>query len=185
MQIRAFVAIPLSEEMKEGIMQNVKKFPSIEGVKWVKKENLHITLKFLGNILYNKVNTILYALNEVGRRKKAFKIEVEGMGAFPDKRRARVLWFGISEGRETLSELAEDVQEALSFLSLKKEKFSPHITVARMKKLLNLEDFLSNVTLSKIPPMVVKDFVLMQSILSAEGAEYHPLGYVKIGGEDG
>jgi 2'-5' RNA ligase len=168
--LRLFVAIDLPEKVKEEISSKKGDF-NLEKVRWVKKENLHLTLKFLGNVNEKALSSIKEALKRIASDTKAFKFKLQGFGAFPTPKRARVLWVGISEGNSQVITLAEKVDYELSRLGFEREKrkFHPHITLARLKKPASLHKFPS---LDKEIEIKADEIVLFQSILKPEGPNY-------------
>ncbi|BBL80660.1 RNA 2',3'-cyclic phosphodiesterase [Rubrobacter xylanophilus] len=132
--MRAFVAILPPREVREALSRAARSLPVI-GVRWVRPENIHLTLKFLGEVPEDLIPRMSAALSEVARLEHPFRIEPEGFGAFPSPERARVLWAGIGEGSERLEELAAAVEEALSPLGFERERrpFRAHLTLGRAR----------------------------------------------------
>lgn len=105
-KIRCFIAIPLSDEIKEKAVEIQSRLRKANAdVKWVERENLHITLRFLGEIEEAKVEKVKRLMEEVAGRFSPQKLVFKGVGAFPDLRRPRVVWIG-GEG-DSLSKIAE------------------------------------------------------------------------------
>ncbi len=174
--MRVFIAIDLPDELKEEIFKIYNKIKFIRA-KFVEKENLHITLKFLGELQPPKVKEIQEALKSIEFEK--FKIRVKGLGAFPDFNRIRVLWLGIAEGKEKLLELQRKVDIICKKFGFPLEKeYVPHITIARIKQVLNKEKFLEIIDELKnidFGYFEVKEFKLKQSILRPQGPLYKDL----------
>jgi len=102
-------------------------------LKLVEPRNIHVTMRFLGNISLGMVNKIHEAMENV--QFKPFQIEVRGVGAFPNLRFPRVIWAGIRRGSEELKNIFEQLEPQLRQLGFKPDSkgFSPHITIARVK----------------------------------------------------
>ena len=112
--MRTFIAVELPENIKNKIGELQAPLKRTNAfVSWVKPENIHITLKFLGEVPEEKINEVFSATEKalVGTRK--FTMSLKGMGAFPDLRRPRVIWVGAGSGEKELSSLAERIEEEM------------------------------------------------------------------------
>jgi 2'-5' RNA ligase len=149
-------------------------------VKWVKKENLHITLKFLGET--DKKTAIEDKMKEIAEEFSSFNVSLRKIGAFPSSKRAKILWVGVEEGMEELIELFSTIENKLSPLGFEKEvrKFTPHITFARVKKgnysLPEQIDF----SFDSFP---VNEVALFKSTLTPKGPIYEILSSIPLGGK--
>jgi len=167
--MRCFVAINLPEEVKEKIKKITDTLPE-NGIKKVAKENLHLTLKFLGEVKERAIEKVENKLSEIKFNK--FSIGLKDIGFFPSRNFIRVVWIGIGEGKEEIEELQKKIDEKLSELFKKEENFEPHLTIARVKF---LKDKKSVHRLEKIKfkdCFEVESFELMESILRREGPIY-------------
>ncbi|MFN3740033.1 MAG: RNA 2',3'-cyclic phosphodiesterase [Thermodesulfovibrionales bacterium] len=184
---RCFVAIELNEEIKRELGSLIEQLrPLAPDLKWVRPENLHITLKFLGEVKEDKIDNIKKGLDEVTRPCKAFTIKIKGIGQFPQGRTPRVIWAGVEDSEGLLS-LQKEVERSLSRLGFKEEEreFTGHITLARIKGLSGIQgllDTLHNFKEKEFGIQDVKDIVLMKSELRPDGARYERLGVFKLGG---
>jgi len=184
--IRTFVAVGLDEELRSGISavaERVKKLAP--NVKWVAPGNLHVTLKFLGNVREDRIAGIGAALDEVAREIVAFDLSVSGLGVFPNPRKPRVVWVGIEEGRDQLVALAGAVEDRLARAGFEKESkpFKTHITIGRVKEgrpVGDLTDGLAGIDADKIGAQRVDSVIVMESMLKPEGPEYTPLSVHKL-----
>ena len=133
--IRSFIAFDIDDEQT---LRNITKVQNVlretgADLKLVKPENIHVTMKFLGN----SPKTIVDGIH--GEMKKIaftpFKIEIKGLGAFPNLRRIRVIWTGIREGARDLREIYNQLEFNLRALGFEPDKkgFSPHLTIARVR----------------------------------------------------
>lgn len=106
-----------------------------DGVSWVRPENLHYTLRFLGEVGEDGARRAAEAATEAAARSRGFSAALGGLGAFPDPRRARVIWIGMSEGGENLVTLAHDLDRALARrgFGAPDKPFSPHLTLGRVR----------------------------------------------------
>lgn len=107
-----------------------------EGVSWVKRDNLHFTLRFLGEIEEGDARRVTEAAREAAAATPAFEATLGTPGAFPSPRRARVLWLGLAEGGPRLVALAKRFESALAQCGFEPEgrAFSPHLTIGRVRE---------------------------------------------------
>ena len=135
-KIRTFVAIELPEEVKEKIfeVQNSLRQERAD-VTWVRREGMHLTLKFLGDVEVGTIDAVAAAVTAACRGTKELAISVEKVGGFPNLRRPRVLWVGMEEPTGELQRLQAKIETELASLGFEKEKrkFSPHLTIGRVK----------------------------------------------------
>ena len=157
--MRVFVAVQIPDEIKEKIVKLGKEIKQ-EGIVNVKPENMHLTLKFIGDV--EKTDQIIERLGKV--RFSKFDCRVHGVGAFPDEKYIRVVWAGI----DGIDALAANVQEALG----KKERFTGHATIARVKRKVDLKDFLEHHHNDEFGEFTVSSFELIQSELGPGGPRY-------------
>lgn len=137
--MRAFIAIGLPAEIStalSGLQDGLK--TNLPKISWVKAQNLHLTLKFLGESSPRRVEEVKRIIAETGRQIHPFKIKLDELGVFPDMRRPRIVWAGISED-EALKQLAALLETKLAGIGIAKEKrdFSSHITIARIRRPIN------------------------------------------------
>jgi len=107
-----------------------------DGISWVKPENLHYTLRFLGEVGEDGARRAAEAANEAASGARVFAAALGALGAFPNARRARVIWIGMSEGGEALVSLARDLDRALAKrgFGAPDKPFSPHLTLGRVRE---------------------------------------------------
>jgi 2'-5' RNA ligase len=134
--MRLFIAIDLSEQAKENIEKIKSELKGIKGVKPVSKENIHLTLKFLGEVADNKVEEAVRALSQV--KFKPFNISINKTGVFPSEQRIQVLWVD-AEPAEPLVEVKKMIDAALPKFK-DDHQFKSHITFARIKYIANDSD---------------------------------------------
>jgi RNA 2',3'-cyclic 3'-phosphodiesterase len=131
--LRLFVAAEVPDDVRTAVAGAVaplrERFPK---ARWVPAKNQHVTLKFLGSTYPRLVDWVSATVGEVASRHAPFTTRVDGLGAFPNARRARVLWAGLDDADVSFGRLAADLDEALS-KEFKPERraFTPHLTVAR------------------------------------------------------
>lgn len=134
--IRTFVAVEINPETRENILRDLAVLKNAAPrVKWVVKDNLHLTLKFLGDVAENDLDEVFAAVDSAAEDHEPFVVEVAGIGAFPHWRSPRVVWAGCGDGSEEAEMLQRDVDLACSELGFDPEKraFRPHLTLGRVK----------------------------------------------------
>ncbi|WP_423792575.1 RNA 2',3'-cyclic phosphodiesterase [Methanocaldococcus indicus] len=129
--MRVFLAIDIPKDIKNKIYELQKDF-KIKGIKLVEKENLHITVKFLGEVDDNTLNKILNLNLEIPKT----KIELKGLGTFPNENYIRVIWIGVYG--EGLINIFKEIDNKLNTLGFEKERsYVPHLTLGRVKFIEN------------------------------------------------
>ena len=136
--IRAFIAINLSDEVHQGlerVLKDVKSRLPGGAVRWVHVENIHLTIKFLGDVSVSSLELLTTMLQTEAARHQQFEFSVGGIGAFPTPRRPRVVWVGIEAPAE-LSGLQRGVEAEMARLGYAPEErpFSPHLTIGRVTR---------------------------------------------------
>ena len=162
--------------------------PSSADAKWTKPENLHITLKFLGEIAPAQVTDIQKTISQVAERHAAITADLESFGFLPacrpgrpDERRPRVLYIAASQ-EEKMRALSDDLEKALEPLGFAQDhRFKAHITLARLRSLYNLEQ-LKNKTadLTVRGTFTLENLVLFKSTLTPQGPVYAALHEAKL-----
>jgi len=186
--IRAFVAVRIEPDMVQKIFEVQAQLKrKLSGIRWVRAENLHFTLKFLGEFQEEKIAPILKALEQSLSATPAFPMNGRGIGVFPDIKRARVLWIGLwAEGLESLAKEVEKVLEAMGF-AREKRAFTPHLTIGRWGhfsgSIEHLKEEIERWRDHDFGESWVKEVVFFQSVLKPQGAVYKPLGVLSLGAE--
>ena len=165
---RLFIAIDLPSAQRERIRSICSGLP---GTRWTPAEQIHLTLRFIGEVDGTLFQQIADSLAEI--KTDPLTLKIEGLGYFPPRRTPRVLWVGL-ENNDGLLQLRNRIETALVRLGLEPEgrKFSPHITIARFKKpsLNRVMAFMDTNNPFELPPFPVKEFHLYSSKLTARGA---------------
>ena len=147
-------------------------------MKPVERENIHVTLKFLGNVDMAKLGQVKTVLDKV--EFKIFPLEVRGAGAFPNVGRMNVIWVGLGEGWSQVQLIYEQTEKLLSEIGFQRESraFSPHVTIARVrspKRRDEIAQFLRELTEKSFGTFNVGKVRLKQSVLSSSGPKYSTL----------
>jgi len=180
--MRLFIAVDLADELREKFNPIISALGRFN-VKTVELKNLHITLKFLGEVSERMLPLIDSKLKEI--EFSPFKIKFNGIGYFPNEKNPRVVWVGV-EGDE-LKKLADEVEQRMKKLGFKKDKdFHPHLTVGRVKRLdksergkliKEMETFNT-----EWGEMIVDKFKLKKSTLTPKGPIYEDVFVYEPGG---
>jgi 2'-5' RNA ligase len=183
MGLRTFVAIEVPEDISSSITHAIAPLRSLlaDSVKWVKPDNIHITLKFLGDTPKERIVEIESALARATGGIGPMNVTVKGLGAFPDQRKPNVLWVGL-ECPPVITELKEHMEIELSRLGFEfdNKPFSPHLTVGRVRRGARVPrrrlaagmELLKGITFGT---MEIREMALMKSDLRAGGPVYTKL----------
>ncbi len=177
--MRCFIAIPLPENIREEILNIQGQFKPLNlHAKWVEYQNLHVTLKFLGQVEQERIPEIKDIISKISSITQPFSLTLSETGAFPSLRKPRVLWVGIKP-QEPPVRIINYLNESLAKIGSEPEKRKPHphITIARIKSSKNihkLEKILSYLKNNNLEWMV-KEITLFKSILTSKGAVYERL----------
>lgn len=165
---RTFIAIPVPDKITPFLHAMGGSLP---GAKAVPPEQIHITIRFIGEIEWLQFQDIAESLNQIEHEK--FQITIKGVGHFPPRGKPRVLWAGINE-KHNLIHLRNRIDRQLKSCGIPPEgrKFSPHITFARLKttSLQRVTEFLSGNTFLEFDRFTVSEFHLYSSRLNNKGA---------------
>lgn len=180
---RLFIAIDIPFQVKENLhnlASRVLKDP--KNTRFVKAENIHITIKFLGSVPIKSINKIEDAISTGTGSLKSFSIKINGeIGAFPRKKRARTVFAGINEGKRELESLYMNLEEALEEICTKlgikagRKDFKAHITLARLHNPEDIEEAVNKAGILEPVEIYCKSIVLFESILNPAGVRYTKL----------
>jgi RNA 2',3'-cyclic 3'-phosphodiesterase len=180
-KIRTFIAVSLPESVLQAIGKAQDQLRTVRlDIRWVRTEAIHLTLKFLGDIDKDKVEKIQAALEGATKDFSPFTLMGEGVGVFPDLRRPRVIWAGISGDGQTLLDLQRRIDGGLKALGFPKEKrpFKGHLTLGRVRGRLEnrkLREALDGLGSFQTAAFTVESVALFQSTLRPQGAIYSKL----------
>ncbi len=175
---RLFIAIKIlpSDKLSTTLFV-LKDALSGEKIKWVDAQNLHLTIKFLGDTQTAQVAEISNQLNAIANKHSVFDIELSQLGIFKNFKRPRVLWAGIKTSNY-LHYLHNDIDDQLSVLGFEQEQrdFKPHLTLGRMKfinDIPNLKEQILKNAQTYFQKSTIKEFYLIESVLSKTGPTYY------------
>ena len=180
-RVRSFVAILLSEEVRAAVAAEMARLrPLGPRVGWVAPPNLHLTLKFLGEVPSEALEQAKEGLAEAVAGAAPFGLHFGGLGAFPGMARPRVLWVGIDEGGQAAQALQARVDAALTQRGFAREErpYSAHLTIGRVREprgLAELQQAMARAARMEFGRLRVGGLSLMRSDLSSAGTRYTEL----------
>lgn len=170
--MRCFIAINLPSNVKDYLYDLCKEITSNNiKVNWIHKKNLHLTLKFIGEVEDSRVNEIKDRLNHIEYEK--FSLNLDTVGVFPNNNFIRIIWIGVNP-EEKVIELQKKIDSSLLDLFSKDQRFDAHLTIGRVKNTKNKEEFIKKIKDIKIEKIQfeVNEFKLMKSTLTKDGPIY-------------
>lgn len=174
-----FCAIELPEELRERVAAHIATLRNVasgDRVSWQRAENLHLTLKFLGEIEQKRVAALSEAASRAVKQSQPFNLTIEGAGSFPPRGVPRVLWLGVSDSTGSLAGLQKHLEEECLVEGFEREErsFSPHLTIARIRAPQGARTIASSHQAAGFEAMetLVKELVVMRSQLAPRGSLY-------------
>jgi 2'-5' RNA ligase len=179
-QVRSFISIDLEDQqILSRVASIISSLQALGGdLKPVEVENIHLTLKFLGNVSTPRLADVKSSLKQLTF--PSFSAEIKGIGAFPNLKHMNVVWVGVDEGWSQVEQIYEQVEKLLSSLGFRQENrpFSPHITIARVRsgrRRDEIANFLQHLSEESFGAITVDKVRLKQSVLSSSGPKYSTL----------
>ena len=178
--MRLFVAIPVDEQIKRQMLRVCDDIDVRDArVRWCSAEQLHLTLKFIGDVADSLVTPICHAVQSVADKTPALDMEIGGTGCFPEAGAVRIVWIGGSDVSGTLLQAVQELEYALERCGIEREKrtFSEHFTIGRVKydrSRGRLRESVRAVGFD-VCRQAVRELVLYQSTLCQSGAQYAPV----------
>jgi len=183
--IRAFICIEVPETIKQRIallQQDLRR--SAAQVSWVKPSNIHLTLKFLGDVPASSVEAIQLAVKRAASSMQGFEIEVGSAGCFPTSRNPRVLWVGLTNLPESLKQLHASIEAELAREGFPREpkRFSPHLTIGRVRAPKGAGPVAEDLTRRGFEPerFQAREIIVMCSDLNPKGSIYTPMATIPL-----
>ena len=182
--VRAFLSIDIEDQTLISRISEIQQQLNPEGAKMkiVESDNIHFTIRFFGDTPMGKIEEMRDCL---GRVKIApFEIKIQGVGAFPNRQRPRVVWIGVTENSQKVVDLKLKADELLTEIGYKmeREKFKPHATIARVRNVKNPDLMVQNLEELADKPignMTVKSLSMKKSTLTSSGPIYETLWMVE------
>ena len=187
-RIRTFLAVDLSKAIRDrAVALQTRLARAGTEVKWVERENLHVTLLFLGEVDNREIVQVCRLAKQCTAEEPSFPMSVESVGCFPNVRRPRIIWIGVGEGAKPLCTVHDALELSLAELGYRREerRYKPHATLGRVKSDLPT-DKLSHALLAEAAwkggETVVREILIMGSELTPHGPVYTVLGRAGLGG---
>lgn len=200
--VRTFVAVEVSEPVRRAAAKLIRTLGTTAAdVKWVEPQNLHLTVKFLGDVNLKETARICQAVQKAAAEIKPFELTIGGVGAFPNPERPRTIWIGghcedaaadvdtvDANAADGMALLHEKIEQRLAKLGFRKDsrRFQPHLTIGRVRgggpDLADLAQLIQKNADLPFGKTSVREAVVFSSQMTREGPAYHPLGHATIGG---
>ena len=181
--VRAFLSIDIENQaLFPHISETQSKLDTnLAKMKIVEIENIHFTLRFFGDTPLSKIDEIESCLNQI--EIEPFEIMIHGVGAFPNNRRPRVIWIGVTQNADRICNLKAEIDSHLEELGYQSErkKFTPHATIARVRYIKDAEKLINNLdglVNESIGSMIISKFNLKKSTLTPSGPIYETLWHI-------
>jgi len=179
---RTFCAIELSNEVRERLAEHAQQLRQKNpeaSASWSRPENVHLTLKFFGNVPTQDLSKISAAASRAAKEFSLFQIRIGGTGVFPRRSRPQVLWIGVEDASGHLSDLQQRLEEEFASEGFPKDDrgYRPHLTIARLRKPEDARQLAEAHIQTKFSfiEVSVNEFVLFRSELSSKGSRYTPI----------
>ncbi|MDD5594238.1 MAG: RNA 2',3'-cyclic phosphodiesterase [Candidatus Margulisbacteria bacterium] len=173
--MRLFISVELPDEIKKSIAGMIARLKETgAAVKWVEEENLHLTLKFIGEVAERQLAELISGVEEKIGGSGKFQIKLENLGTFPEGEQPRVVWVGVSDGGERLKDLARLLAE---------REFVSHVTIGRIKDNKGVDKLIERVRSfgsSEFGGAPVDRVSIMKSTLTSKGPVYEKIKEVKL-----
>jgi len=184
--VRLFVAIELSDEVRSALAVAQNAFGrTIDGVRWVRPEQLHLTVKFLGETPDADVPRVAEAVARGAARSRPFEMQLTECGCFPPRGPVRIVWVGTHDPSGSLQDCVNAAEDEMEKIGFPKESrpFSAHLTIGRAKEGRSTGEVRSAVESAKVKPVrqAVHELTLMSSVLSPKGSSYSVVSRSKLG----
>lgn len=182
---RTFIAIKIEpEKVLTDLLNSLKCNLKDEKIKWVEENNLHLTLRFLGETSQTQFQQVDAVLKKLAAEYKPFSFDLQGPGFFGSKSQPKVLFISVLK-TEILSQFADNLVKSISDFGFQADEkpFAPHLTLGRIKQIQNSAQFLDlvqqykNVSFQQVP---VNEIIFYESILQSTGPVYKPMRIYKL-----
>ncbi|HYP27893.1 MAG TPA: RNA 2',3'-cyclic phosphodiesterase [Blastocatellia bacterium] len=185
MTIRTFICIEIPESIKErirGLQQSLRRIDA--QASWVKPENIHLTLKFLGDVESTRIERVRDGVERASGSTSRFQVTVGGAGCFPSPKSPRVLWVGLSGMPDELLKLHKQIEDSLAREGFPRDakKFSPHLTIARLRAPRNASQLAEALIATGFEPgtFEAREVIVMRSDLNPKGSIYTPQAIIPL-----
>lgn len=186
--MRLFVATPLPEEIEQYLGEIIDRLADHSGgIKWVAAKNIHLTLRFLGETEPARVGKVTNLIDDVASQYAAVDTVLDNLGGFPNLKKPRIIWAGLDNGIEELSQIALQLELGVRKLRFEPEqrRFKAHLTLGRIRDHRQLGDMAEQLVRLRVEPHPFRfdRIVLFKSTLTPGGAIYERLHEACLGEE--
>jgi len=187
--IRTFICIEVPRAIKERIesLQRSLRRNNAQ-ISWVKPSNIHLTIKFLGDVPLSKIESLCDSVERAANGLNEFDIEVSTAGCFPSARSPRVLWVGLGNMPDGLKQLHANVESELARAGFPREqkRFSPHLTIGRVRGSQNAAQTAEDLIAQGFAQETFRatEVIVMRSELNSSGSIYTPQAIIKLGSDE-
>ncbi len=188
-RLRTFIAVEIDRPIRERALALQETLArSGAEVKWVEPGNLHLTLLFLGEVVDRVVPDVCRVVASVAASIEPFEMSIESAGCFPNPRRPKTLWVGVGQGLQEMVALHDALEPPLLDLGCyrrEERQFTPHLTLGRVKSDRPLDDLAAALARQagwKGGRMLVREALVLSSVLRPVGPEYSVLSRARLGG---
>ncbi len=187
--IRTFICIEVPRAIKERIesLQLALRRNNAQ-ISWVKPSNIHLTIKFLGDVPLSKIESLCDSVERAAKGLSEFDIEVSTAGCFPSARSPRVLWVGLGNMPDGLKQLHANVESELARAGFPREqkRFSPHLTIGRVRGPQNAAQTAEDLIAQGFAQETFRatEVIVMRSELNSSGSIYTPQAIIKLGSDE-
>ena len=185
--MRTFLAFDIEGDVKSRVAEITARFRAIDrGVRWVKSENMHVTVYFFGGVDENRIPDLVHVCRKAVEGIEPFALTVQDISAFPSLERARVIWYGILNEGDQLLQVYERVREGLRGTGIVKDieerPYTPHLTAGRVRHRMErrLVDEIRELHDLSFGSSRVSEMTLFRSVLTPKGAEYEKLALISL-----
>ena len=183
--MRLFIALPLEASVRDYLGRVIQQLRGARAsVKWVDPKNMHLTVRFLGETEEAVVPKLKQLMDQIAPKHPAVEAVIDRLGAFPNLRRPRVIWAGLSGELEPLEKMARQIELAVRQLRFEPEKKgSPHLTLGRIRDPRNMDTLASETERFRMEPTALRldRIVLFKSTLTPQGPIYDRLHETLLG----
>jgi len=188
-KIRTFIAVEISKNTRKRACDLVNRLQRSEAnVRWVVAENMHLTMKFLGDVPNTETPQVCRSVMDAVSNFSSIEIQCVGAGAFPDSKRPRTVWLGVETGKNELTELQQSVEKSLKPLGFKPERrrFHPHLTIGRVRsggpQQRELAKLIEENASFEAGTSIIREVLILASFLDKTGPTYDVLGRAPLNG---
>ena len=189
-RIRTFVAVEISSAVRQFAAELIDEFRTAGAdAKWIDPQNLHVTLKFLGDVDAREIHQPCRAVQDAVGDVAPFEFAVRGAGAFPNPNRPRTIWLGVGPGDEEMVALNRRIEPPLEKLGFRREarRYQPHLTIGRVRRggpgVRELGELIRHYADFDVGRTTVSEVIVFSSRLDRSGPTYEALARAPLGGK--